>query len=84
MTTKKNEMSGGRKVTCGEEGRYEQRFVKRNLVEGDYLQDLGVDGRKIFIGSLRNRMGVVDWMDFAQYRGRSLTVLNAVMNFRVL
>lgn len=52
--------------------------------EGDYLQDLGVDGRKIFIGSLRNRMGGADWIDLAQYRGRSLAVLKAVMNFRVL
>jgi hypothetical protein len=59
--------------------------VKRNLVEGDYLQDVGVDGRKIFIGSLINRTGGgVDWIDLAQYRGRSLAVLNAVVNFRFL
>ena len=46
------------KGTCGGEDRYIQRFVKKkNLLEGDYLQDLGVDGSKIFIRSLRNRMG---------------------------
>jgi len=77
----------GRKVTCGGEDRYKQHFVKKKkTVEGDYLQALGVDGRKIFIGSLRNRLGLgeVNWIDFVQYRGRNLAVLNAVMNFRVL
>jgi len=66
------------------EDRREQLFVKRNLVERDYFQDLGVDGRNISIGSLRKRMGGMDWIDLAQYRGRSLAVLNEVMNFRVL
>ena len=82
MTIKMDEMSWG-KGTCWEEDS-EQLFVKRNLVDGDYLQDLGTDGRKIFIGSLRNRLGEVDWIDLAQYRGRSLEVLNAVMNFWVI
>ena len=60
------------------------KYIHSNLVEGDYLQDLGMDGRKIFIGSLRNRMGGVDWIDLAQNRDRILAVLKAVMNFRVL
>ena len=69
-------MSWG-KDTCRREDRYKQRLVKRNLVEGDYLRDLGVDGRKIFIGSIRNKMGGVDWIDLAQYTDRSLALLNA-------
>ena len=83
MTIKKDEMSWG-KGTCGGEDRREQLFVKRNLVEGDYFQDLGVDGRKISIRSLRKRTGGLDWIDLAQYRGRSLAVLKEVMNFLVL
>ena len=60
------------------------KYIHSNLVEGDYLKDLGMDGRKIFIGSFRNRMGGVDWIDLAQYRGRSPAVLKPVMNFWVL
>jgi hypothetical protein len=55
--------------------------VKRSLVEGDYLQHLDVDGEEIFIGSLSNRKGGVDWIDLAQDKVRSLTLLKAVMKF---
>jgi len=44
-----------------------------NLTESDHLEDFSVDIRISYIrGSLRYRVGGVDWIDLAQDRGRFL------------
>jgi hypothetical protein len=40
------------------------------LMEGDYLEDLGVDGRIIFRWILKTRDGVMDWFDVVQDKDR--------------
>jgi hypothetical protein len=57
-------------------------FWWRNLKEGDYLEDLEVDGIINLKLYLRNKMGDIDWLDLAQDRDRWQAVVNAAMNRR--
>jgi hypothetical protein len=52
--------------------------------EGDHLEDRGVDERIILKPILRKRDGGTDWIDLAQDRDRWRTLVNAVMNLRIL
>ena len=48
-----------------------------NLREGDYLENIGIDGRlKLWVVGF-------DWIDLAQDRDRCRALVNAVMNFLV-
>jgi hypothetical protein len=51
--------------------------------DGDYLEDLGVDGRVILKLIFIRRERGMDWIDVAQYRERYRILVNAVMNLRV-
>ena len=55
-----------------------------NLGKRDHLKDPGVDGRIIVKCIFKKWDGDMDWIDLAQDRYRWRTVVNAVMNFRVL
>jgi hypothetical protein len=64
----------GREVRTG--------FWFDNLRKRDHLENLGLD-KRIILKFILNIIGSVDWIDVAQIRGRLLTLVNAVMNFRV-
>jgi hypothetical protein len=52
--------------------------------EKDHLEDLELDGRVILRRIFRKwDVGVVDWIDLAQVRGRWRALVKAVMNLRV-
>ena len=53
-----------------------------NLRERDYLEDPGIDRRKIKMDLHKWDRGT-DWIDLAQDMGRWRAVVNAVMNHRV-
>jgi hypothetical protein len=55
-----------------------------NLGKGDHLKNPGVDWRIILKWIIMKWDGDMDWIDVAQDRDRWRTVVNAVMNFRVL
>jgi hypothetical protein len=59
-------------------------FWWRNLREGDYLEDRGVDGRILLKRIFEEQDGGMDWIDLAQDRGRWRAVVNSVMNIEVL
>ena len=50
-------------------------------MEGDHLEDLGIDGRIILKLNFKNGMGKHNWIEMAQDRVRWRGVVNAVMNF---
>jgi len=55
-----------------------------NLIERDYLEDTGIDGRIILSWIFREwDGGDRDWIGLAQDRGRWRALVNAVMNIRV-
>jgi hypothetical protein len=51
--------------------------------KGDYLEDLGVDGRIILKFIFIHWERDVAWIDVAQYKERYRIFVNAVMNLRV-
>jgi len=59
------------------------KFLWRDLMERDYLEELGVDGRIIYRWILKTWEGVMDWIELAQDRDRWRSLVNAVMNLRV-
>jgi len=55
-----------------------------NLMEGDHLEDPGIDGRIILRLIFRKwDVGVWIWIELAQDRDRWRTLVNKVMNRRV-
>jgi hypothetical protein len=61
-----------------------EEFGGGDLREGDHLEDLGINGRKVLKSNLREvRWGGIDWIDLAQDRDRCRVLLYAVMNFQV-
>jgi hypothetical protein len=54
-----------------------------NLMEGDHLEDVGVDGRIILKLTCERLDGGTDWINLAQDRDRWRALVNAVMNLRV-
>jgi hypothetical protein len=59
-------------------------FLWGNLKDRDHLEDLGVDGRKIFVYVFNIcRVGDMNWMYLAQDGGRWWAHVKAVMILRV-
>jgi hypothetical protein len=52
-----------------------------NLREGDYLEDLDVDGRKIINWIFKKWDGGVDWIDLVENRGRRPALMNTLPGF---
>ena len=52
-------------------------------MERDHLEERGVDGRIILRWIFRKWGGGIDWLDLVTDRDRWLTLVKAVMNFRV-
>jgi len=80
----KNEMGGGCSACGGEKNTY-TGFWWGNLRKRDHLEDPGLDER------INNKMdlqevgcGCIDCIELAQDRDRWRTLVNAVMNLRVL
>jgi hypothetical protein len=60
-------------------------FCWGNLIEGNHFEkDPGVDGRIILKWIFEKRDGNMDWIDLAQDRDKWRTVVNDIMNIRVL
>jgi hypothetical protein len=55
-----------------------------SLKGGDYLEDLGLDGRIIKIALKEIEGDGVDWIHLAQDRNLWRALVNTVMNLRVL
>jgi hypothetical protein len=53
------------------------------MMEGDHLEDTGVDGRIILKWIFERLGGGIDWIDLAQDRDRWRVFVNTVMNLRV-
>ena len=68
----------------GGRGEYRVFGDEGNLKKGDHLEDPDVDGRIILKWILEKSDGGMDWIDLAQDRDRWRTLVNAVMNLRVL
>jgi hypothetical protein len=47
------------------------------------LEDLGVDGRIILKGILKNRIGSLDWVEQVQDRHRKRALVNAAISLQV-
>jgi hypothetical protein len=58
-------------------------FWRRDLREGDYLGDPGVDGRIILKWIFKKWGWGMNWIEPAQDRDRWRELVNAVMNLRV-
>jgi hypothetical protein len=67
-----------------ETGEVNRVFWWGYLTEKDHLEDLGLDGKIIWKWILKKWDGVMDWIGLVQDRDRWWTVVNAVMNLRVL
>jgi hypothetical protein len=52
-----------------------------NLREGDCLEDLGMDGRKIIIWIFKKWNGGVDWIDLAGVKGRRRSLMKVLPVF---
>jgi len=52
-------------------------------VEGDHLEDLGIDARIILKLICKNGIGKHNWIELAQDRDKWRAVVNAIMNFQV-
>jgi hypothetical protein len=52
-------------------------------MEGNHLENAGVDGRIIIKLIFEKWVGGINWIDLAQDRDRWRAVVNAVMNLRV-
>ena len=53
-------------------------------MEGDTLEDPGVDGRIILKSIFENWDGGMNWIELAKVRDRWRVFVNVVMNLRVL
>jgi hypothetical protein len=60
-----------------------REFCWRDLREGDYLKDPGVDGRIMLKSMFEMWVCGRGWFDLAQDRDRWRAVVNALMNLRV-
>jgi hypothetical protein len=54
-----------------------------DLMEGDHLEDRGIDGTVILKWIFKKWDGDVDWIELAQDGDRLRDLVNAVMNLRV-
>jgi hypothetical protein len=62
-----------------------KEFWSESLKERGHWEDIGVDGGdNIRVDLKTNRVGSMDWIRLAQNRGQWRSVVNTVMNFRVL
>jgi hypothetical protein len=52
-------------------------------MEGNHLEDQGIDGRIKLKSTCKKLDGGMDWIELAQDRDRWQAVVNAVMNLRV-
>jgi hypothetical protein len=52
-------------------------------MEGDHLEDRGVDGRIILKWTYERLDGGMDWVNLAQDRDRWRALVNAVMKLRI-
>ena len=59
------------------------RFWWGDLMEGDHLKDLGVDGWIILKWIFKNRNGGMDQIHVTQDRDRWGVFVNAIMNLRI-
>ena len=66
-----------------EEERCIQGFGGGNLREGDYLEDLGIDGMIILKWNIQIGWDITDWIDLAQDGDKWWAVVNTVMNLQV-
>jgi hypothetical protein len=73
-------MDGAGSMYGGGEVRIE--FWWGDFGEVEHLEDPGIDGRIILKWILRNWVGVMDWINLAQYSGRWRTLVNAVLKLR--
>jgi hypothetical protein len=55
-----------------------------NLIQGNHLEDPGVDGRIIIKWVFKKWDGGMDWIVLAQDRDRRRELVNVAMNLRVL
>jgi hypothetical protein len=62
---------GEARTTWWGEGRCIQRFGVENGRARDNLENLSLDGRLIVQGVFKRWNGVMEYIDVAQYRGRS-------------
>jgi uncharacterized protein YjcR len=58
-------------------------FWGGNLREGDYLEDLGIDGMIILKWNIQIGWDITDWIDLAQDGDKWWAVVNTVMNLQV-
>jgi hypothetical protein len=54
-----------------------------NLRERDYLEDVGIDGRKILKRTSNTLDQNMQWIGLAQYRARGWALVNVVMDILV-
>ena len=66
-----------------EAGEVHTKLCWGKMMEGDHLEDPGLEGRIILKCAFKKWDGDRDWIDLAQDRDRWLAVVSAVMNFRV-
>jgi hypothetical protein len=66
-----------------ERGEMHTGYSWGNLMEGENLENAGIDGRIILKWIFGKENEGMDWIDLAQDRDRWRAVVNAVMNLRV-
>jgi len=70
-------------VACtGERGRAYRFLVGKS--EREHTEDLGVDGRIMLKWIFKKSAGGMSWIDLAQDKDRRRTIVNVVMNVRIL